>query len=54
MKTTVLVSEAAKIFLQGYFTMARQSGLTEEQTRELYNETKKEFDENDPDQLESV
>lgn len=54
METTILVSEVAKIILQGYFTMARQKGLTEEQTQELYDKTKKEFEENDPNQLESV
>lgn len=54
MSTVIIVSELLKIALTGYFTMAKQAGLSEEETLKVYQDSKKEFDANNPADLADV
>lgn len=51
---TMTTVEVAKLLLSGYFAFAKQKGLSDEQTLELYESSKKEFEENTPDKLEKI
>lgn len=54
MSTAIVVSELLKIALTGYFTMAKQSGLSEEELDQVYQDSKKTFDESNPANLEEL
>lgn len=54
MSTAIVVAEVAKLLLTGYFTYAKQQGLSEDETKEIYEESKETFDGNSPEQLEDV
>lgn len=49
-----IVLELAKIALQSYFQYLRIINLTEEQKEKFYQETKKEFDQNNPLNLKDL
>lgn len=45
------ITEVAVSLIQGYFSLLKTSGKTEQEIDQLYNETKLEFEKRTPDKL---
>jgi hypothetical protein len=54
MSVAASILEGLKLILMGYFALLAQLGLSEEAAMELYNETRKEFLENNPEKIPEV
>lgn len=49
-----VAAEVLKLVLQGYFSYARQLGLSKEEADQLYNDQKAEFEKNNPADIPDV
>ncbi|MDA3790507.1 MAG: hypothetical protein PF503_18695 [Desulfobacula sp.] len=49
-----LIMEVSKLLLTGYFTYAKQKGLSEQEAEKAYRESRAQFAKNIPGNLEDV
>lgn len=51
---TAEILEITKVLLSVYFAFARLNGLSEEETKQLYDTEKEKFERNTPDKLDKI